>query len=153
MAEKGLTDKQMARKLGMTEQAFNIWKNQHTEFFESLSRGKDKADERVEKSLYKQALGYTYRAQKPVVVSDGNGMGSHVETAEYRERVSPSTSAAIFWLKNRRPKKWRDKQEIEHSGEIGVSVKYDLNKLSSEELVTLQNLLAKIEYTDNDPTD
>ena len=31
----------------------------------------------------------------------------------------PDTTAQIFWLKNRRPDRWRDKQDIEHSGQIG----------------------------------
>jgi hypothetical protein len=122
MAEMGLTDKQMAARLKMSESAFNVWKAEHKEFMESLTRGKAKADERVEKSLYKNAVGYVYKAQKPLVVSDGNGEGSHIEIAEYRERVAPNVSAQIFWLKNRKPKVWRDKQEVEHSGETTQTV-------------------------------
>nr|WP_308743166.1 helix-turn-helix domain-containing protein [uncultured Anaerocolumna sp.] len=30
--------------------------------------------------------------------------------------VAPDTTAQIFWLKNRKPKEWRDKQDIEVSG-------------------------------------
>lgn len=33
--------------------------------------------------------------------------------------VAPDTTAQIFWLKNRKPNTWRDKQELEHSGAIG----------------------------------
>jgi len=32
------------------------------------------------------------------------------------KEVQPDTTAQIFWLKNRRPEAWRDKQEVEHSG-------------------------------------
>ncbi|WP_042426187.1 hypothetical protein [Geomicrobium sp. JCM 19039] len=32
------------------------------------------------------------------------------------KQVSPDTTAQIFWLKNRQPEKWRDKQDIQHSG-------------------------------------
>lgn len=116
MASMGLTDKQMAKKLDMTEQSFNNWKTVHPEFFESLKKGKDKADDRVEKSLYKNAIGYTYHAKKPMVVSDGSGCGSHAEIIEYTERSLPQTVAQIFWLKNRRPDRWREKQELEMSG-------------------------------------
>lgn len=36
--------------------------------------------------------------------------------------VKPDTTAQIFWLKNRRPDKWRDKQDIEHSGGVTNTV-------------------------------
>ncbi|WP_404333636.1 helix-turn-helix domain-containing protein [Planococcus rifietoensis] len=45
---------------------------------------------------------------------------------------SPETLAQIFWLKNRMPDQWRDKQEINHSG--GLENKLDLTGLSVEEL-------------------
>lgn len=32
--------------------------------------------------------------------------------------IAPDTTAQIFWLKNRKPKEWRDKQEVEVSGNI-----------------------------------
>lgn len=31
-------------------------------------------------------------------------------------------TACIFWLKNRKPKKWRDKQGIEQKGEMAVNI-------------------------------
>lgn len=37
---------------------------------------------------------------------------------EKTKEVVPDTTAQIFWLKNRRPDKWRDRQDIQHSGEI-----------------------------------
>lgn len=41
-----------------------------------------------------------------------------VEQSLYRKAVAGDTTAQIFWLKNRRSRDWRDKQEIEHSGSI-----------------------------------
>lgn len=37
---------------------------------------------------------------------------------EKMKEVVPDTTAQIFWLKNRKPTEWRDKQQVEHSGEI-----------------------------------
>ena len=42
--------------------------------------------------------------------------------APYREIVPPDTTAAIFWLKNRRSDEWRDKQEQEISGKDGAPI-------------------------------
>jgi hypothetical protein len=118
LARNGLTDVQISERLGITEATLCNWKNAHPEFFESIKRGKEDPDELIEESLFKNAKGKYVKVQKPVVVSDGSGLGSHVETVEYMEYIPPNVTAQIFWLKNRRPAKWRDKQQVEHSGYI-----------------------------------
>ncbi len=54
------------------------------------------------------------------------------------KQVSPDTTAQIFWLKNRRPDKWRDKQDIEHSGHTQTTL--NMANLSEEELRNLAKL-------------
>ncbi|BFH60735.1 transposase [Paenibacillus azoreducens] len=51
---------------------------------------------------------------------------------EKTKEVSPDVTAQIFWLKNRRPNKWRDKQEIGHSGSVDVN--NPLQGLTTDEL-------------------
>ena len=41
-----------------------------------------------------------------------------VENALYKAAINGNVTAMIFWLKNRKPNVWRDKQEIEHSGNV-----------------------------------
>lgn len=36
----------------------------------------------------------------------------------YQKAKAGDTTAMIFWLKNRQPDRWRDRQEHQHSGEI-----------------------------------
>ena len=45
-------------------------------------------------------------------------------TKRVTKQVAPDTTALIFWLKNRKPKQWRDKVDIE-----GESNKETLEKL------------------------
>ena len=45
-----------------------------------------------------------------------------VENALYKAALEGNTTAMIFWLKNRKRKEWRDKQDIEHSGEMGIEI-------------------------------
>ncbi|MBL8968259.1 MAG: hypothetical protein JNG85_14730 [Spirochaetaceae bacterium] len=112
-AAAGKTDKQIAEKLGIAESTLNLWKIEHPAFSESLTRGKAGPDEQVESSLFARATGYSFDTEKLLVVSDGKDLGSHVERHPIVEHCPPDVTACIFWLKNRRPDRWRDKQEIE----------------------------------------
>ena len=111
----GATDAELGDFFGVTERTINNWKDEHPSFFQSIKAGKVKADAIVAHSLYHRAIGYKHDAVKILTVADGNNMGSHVEAVPYVERYAPDTAAAIFWLKNRRPDVWRDKQEHDHT--------------------------------------
>lgn len=51
---------------------------------------------------------------------------------EKTKEVVPDTTAQIFWLKNRKPEEWRDKQSIEHSGDAGVRIINDIPRNSNQ---------------------
>ena len=92
-ARDGLTDEQIADKLGISKDTFYKYKKKYPDFSDSLKRGKEIIDYEVENALLKNAL-------------NGN------------------ITAQIFWLKNRKPKQWKDKVDIE-----GEANKETLNKL------------------------
>ncbi len=106
LASVGLTDKQIADKMKVTESTINKWKLDHIEFSEALKRGKKDPDEQVEKSLCRRANGFKYTEVKV------EGLGDQKRITKTKKLVAPDTVAAIFWLKNRRPDRWRDKQEV-----------------------------------------
>ena len=116
-ARDGLTDKQIAYNLGIAMSTLQEYKNKHKEFSETLKRGKEVVDREVENALYKSAVGYRYTEQ--AVTNKGD-----IVTVERFEK--PNTTAMIFWLKNRKPQEWRDKQDVNHSGEIGVKIVDDI---------------------------
>jgi len=122
----GATDKDLANFFDITEDTITQWKKDYPEFSLSLKAGKDAKDAEVEKRLFERATGYTHKVRKPMSVSDPAGQGSHIEIIEYEETIAPDTTSMIFWLKNRQSAKWRDKQELEHSGEIGVTIMDDV---------------------------
>lgn len=105
----GATDIELADFFGVSDRTIYRWQAAYEEFCQALKAGKDAADERVERSLYHKAVGYSFDAVK-IFQHQGE-----IVTANYREHVPPSDTAAIFWLKNRRKDDWRDKQEHEHS--------------------------------------
>jgi hypothetical protein len=109
LALLGATDREIADFFGVCEKTLNTWKLDNEAFLQSLKSGKEAADERVERSLFHRAIGYSHDAVKIF-----NNQGAIV-TEAYTEHYPPDTTAALFWLKNRRPAQWRDKQEIEQT--------------------------------------
>jgi hypothetical protein len=110
----GATDADLADFFGVVVNTIDNWKHAHPEFLGSLKNAKATADGEVERSLFRRAMGYEHDAVKIMAVADGQGIGSHIEQVPYVERYPPDTTAAIFWLKNRQPDRWRDKHEVEH---------------------------------------
>jgi len=105
----GLIDRDVAKVFNITESTLNKWKKDYPEFSESLKKGKDTPDDQVESALLKKALGYEYQGKY----------------------YPPDTTAMIFWLKNRRSAQWRDKQELQHSGDMSLNI--TINHIKSDE--------------------
>lgn len=119
MARLGATDAEIAEALGVSARTLNYWKASKDGFAGALKAGKSEADARVERALYHRAVGYEQEAVK-IFMPAGSEKPVY---APYIEKIQPDTTAAIFWLKNRRPEEWRDKRELEHSGEMAVTTK------------------------------
>lgn len=109
----GATDVQLADALGVTVTTLTNWKKAHPSFLSALKSGKEQADAKVVASLYERATGYSHKAVK-IFASDKMG----VVEVPYIERYPPDATSMIFWLKNRRPAEWRERQEIDHSGKV-----------------------------------
>ncbi len=90
-ARFGAIEDEIANELNIGPATLDRWKQKYPEFRCALKAGKAESDDRVERSLYQLAIGW-------------NGQ-------------PPNTTAAIFWLKNRRPDRWRDAQQLQ--GDIG----------------------------------
>lgn len=109
----GHTDAELADFFGVAESTINKWKKDHSEFSESIKRGKAVADSEVAAKLFHRATGYEH-PEDDIKSCDGR-----IIVTPTIKHYPPDTTAAIFWLKNRQSKKWRDKQEINHMSEDG----------------------------------
>ena len=119
---KGLTEAQVAKKLGISVSTFEVYKNKHPEFLEAVKKGKAPVDFEVENALLKRALGYTYEEKHTVTKIQGKGDKAEATVAEVKKTVKHIASdptAAIFWLKNRDPERWRDNKAVEVTGRNG----------------------------------
>ncbi len=110
----GATDKEVAERLGISETSFYDYKNEFSEFSESIKKGKDYVDAEVENALLKRALGYNFNETTQELKD-----GKLVVTKVVRKHIVGDVGAQAFWLKNRRPDKWRDKPADSQSGDNG----------------------------------
>lgn len=112
-ARDGLTDEQIASNMGINVATLYRWKKKECKICEALKKGKEVVDIQVENALLKRALGYDYQEQK-VEVSEKDGR----KVIQTMKHVPPDTTAQIFWLKNRRPEKWRDKPIVDNQADL-----------------------------------
>lgn len=110
------TDKEIAKALGVNEDTLNEWKKRYPEFTESLKQNKDTVDAGVVKSLHQRAIGYEYTEIQVTTNPDDS-----TTTRTTVKQVAPDVTAQIFWLKNRQPKDWRDKHDVEHTGNVTLN--------------------------------
>lgn len=109
------TDDGLANFFGVTEKTINNWKRDHPEFLQSIKAGKELADAEITDRLAQRALGFEHDSEEIKILKDKNGL-QKVVRVKTRKIYAPDSVAAIFWLKNRQSKRWRDKQEVEHTG-------------------------------------
>lgn len=114
LCKLGATDAQLADFFEVAVSTVALWKVEHSEFSDAIKVPKAEADERVEQSLYRRAMGYENDE------TDIRVVGGEIVQTPMRKYYPPDTTACIFWLKNRKPAEWRDKVETEHSGAIQI---------------------------------
>lgn len=117
-ARDGLTDEQIADKIGVSRKTLYEWCKKYGDICNTLKRGKEVVDRQVENALLKKALGYNAKIRKAfkikeVLYENGKRLKEteRIEYAEDEVHIPADTTAQIFWLKNRKPNTWRDKQE------------------------------------------
>lgn len=114
-ARDGLTDDQIAHNIGIARNTLYEWRKRFPDIDDALKRGKVVVDIMVENALLKRALGYEYE-EVVTEIREEPREGKKPLQIKYIKKITkkalPDTTAQIFWLKNRRPDRWRDKHEI-----------------------------------------
>ena len=128
-ARDGLTDEQIAKNMGVSVKTLYNYKTIYLPILQALKKGKEIVDIEVENALLQKALGITKTVKKPIkvkeVLYDNGKRISEKERIEYADEevfVPPDTTAQIFWLKNRRADKWRDKQKEENNADNKITI-------------------------------
>ena len=134
-ARDGLTDEQIAEKMGICRDTLIEWKKKYSDISDALKKGKEVVDRLVENALFKKATGEVRTIKKPIKVKevlyeDGKRISEkeRIEYADEEVYIPPDTTAQIFWLKNRKPSDWRDKPEGESVKDENEVIKIELTR-------------------------
>lgn len=115
----GLTLAEVCKRMGIDRSYLTKLRKQSPELEAAISTEREIVDHEVENAMFKSASGYMVTETRKTVMIDASGNRSEkIET--YDKHVPANSVAQIFWLKNRKPSHWRDKQETELSGGIGL---------------------------------
>lgn len=119
LAGEGKTNKEIAAGLKIDIKTLYKWQVLHPEFKQAIRAGKDKFDsEVVEKAMLEDAQGHNYEevTRERVTLKDDEGNVYQTPGLVETKRVQKwerNFQAQKFWLMNRAPERWRDKQEVE----------------------------------------
>lgn len=136
----GYTDKMLGDFFEVDERTINNWKKSFDKFFQSIREGKEQADMVIVNSLYKSAQDRQIEEKQAIKVREftiENGKRVEREKVEYVTvtKAIPANDRSIsFWLRNRQPKLWRDKIEVEDKTEkTDHVVKIDIHHVKDED--------------------
>lgn len=114
-AHMAATDAELAAFFGVNLSTLHLWKLKHPDFSNALKAGKGPANDRVAKSLYDRAMGYSV-TETDIRVIDGK-----IVKTEVVKHYPPDPTSMIFWLKNRESSNWSDTQKVEHTGTVELT--------------------------------
>ena len=126
MARNGYTNKDICQALGIAQQTLNNWREKYPDFAEAIKKGKMIVDAEIEQKLITNEKGHLFWEETqelmPVMDEETGRMINEMTTVKrVLKYIKPDTTAQIFWLKNRRPNDWRDRQHLQHEGNINVN--------------------------------
>ena len=111
-ARDGLTDEQIAHNIGIRRETLYDWKKKYPNISNALKNNKELADQHVEQALFRKATGYKTKEiirERQWNKATGQEISDYeVENALLKKALEGNVVAQIYWLKNRRPDKWRE---------------------------------------------
>lgn len=122
MALGGATDDEIRECLQIGRTLFNKWRTRNADFRSAIKEWGESCDDRAERSLYEQAIGYHVDTRKvttktvPLLVGEEIIERQEITVVEERQFIPPSFPAASRWLANRRRKQWNQAGNTEEGG-------------------------------------
>ncbi len=114
-ALQGISEKEIARRLGISERTLRRYKQEDLSLLTALETGSEKKTREVEYALLQSALGYKYMEEQPqkikTIYYDENNnkcVKEEVQIVKIERTIPPNVQAQRFWLNNRKEEYWKD---------------------------------------------
>ena len=106
---EGLTDEEIAKKIGIAPPTLKDWKDRFPSFSEAIKKGFEESLIQAEEALMSRFTVQTITEEKEEVWQDGDGRLKKHKTIT-KKQVMPDTTAIIFYLKSKGG--WRDNVDL-----------------------------------------
>lgn len=126
----GATIKEIAKRCNVSYSRFRDYVREESALSAAIKRPTDFLVKEIEDSLFKRAMGFEVTETKTSAetVGEGNNKRTKSKVEKVVKHYIPDVTAQIFALKNLAPDKWKDRQDINHSGDAIENLADILNK-------------------------
>lgn len=121
MLKEGEPEKKIAKKCGVSLAMWHIYKNNSKAFKMLVNNNKREADIKAENSLNKLVNGYHEYSEELIKIRV-NRDEEVIKIVKVKKYYPPNQASIAFWLKNRRPKQWKDKTDIENEMRTQINI-------------------------------
>ena len=116
-ARDGLNDKEIADRIGITQETFYQWLKRFSEFSEAIKKGREPVNTIVEDTFFEtklkpQRIVETIREKTVHKDANGNITGTTEHKREVERYIPADTTAMLFYMKCRMPHKYNDKLNV-----------------------------------------
>ena len=125
-ASDGLTNEDIAHNMGITRQTLNNWCKKYSSIFNAIKKGRQPVVRELENSLIKKAKGFEYVETTTEVWIEEDGEKKQ-KVSTYTRYSPPDSSALMFLLKNYKPNKYRNYNELTKK-----QIETDMRKVEAE---------------------
>lgn len=110
-ASDGLTNEDISQNMGIHPSTLSNWLKRYDQLNQALKKGREPVVREIENALIKKAKGFEYEETTTEMWVDDDG-NKRQQVRRHKRYSPPDTSAAIFLLKNYKPNKYRNYNDL-----------------------------------------
>ena len=119
--KQGNTINTTCQAVGISKETFFQWMKK-PDFSDSIKKAMAIPDKKVENALFKSAImGHRYEEKEYKGVAVGEKI-KMIPVKTVTKIIAPNVTAQIFYLKNRQPDEWKDRHDLDVSGNLNIKV-------------------------------
>lgn len=121
-ARDGLSKEQIAKNIGINVKTLWDWERTYPPICNALKKGREVVVRELENALIKRAKGYEVEeTTEELKWNQATRKQELMVTKRTTKHIAPDTGALAFALKNYAPDKWRDRKDVEISGQLDTN--------------------------------